>query len=172
MKKRASGFSLVELVIVIVIIGVIAAIAIPRVTQASKGANDAALKGNLSILRNAIELYASEHQGKYPGDVLPSGYSDKEEAFKAQLTMFSDVTGQVSVGKSSTHPLGPYLAKDIPPVMVGQKPTSNKVLVKNDLAALTVDTSGDYGWVYNCITGEIIANTDEVSDSGKAYSEF
>src|SRR5919112_1210242 len=63
---RRRGFSLIELVIVVVIIGIIAAIAIPRMSRGTAGAADSALSGNLNVLRNAIELYATEHGGKFP----------------------------------------------------------------------------------------------------------
>jgi len=54
------GFGLIELVIVVVIIGIIAAIAIPRMSRGSQGAADSALAGNLSVLRNAVDLYQTE----------------------------------------------------------------------------------------------------------------
>ena len=64
--NRKSAFSLVELVIVIVIIGIIAAIAVPRISRGAKGATDSALKGDLTALRSAIDLYAAEHGGSFP----------------------------------------------------------------------------------------------------------
>ena len=63
--RSRKGFSLIELVIVVVIIGIIAAIAIPKMSKGAAGAGDSALQGNLAVLRNAIELYNSEH-GKFP----------------------------------------------------------------------------------------------------------
>ncbi len=64
--RRNSAFSLLELVIVVVIIGIIAAIAIPRMSRGARGADESALKGDLAILRNAIDLYAAEHGGNFP----------------------------------------------------------------------------------------------------------
>src|SRR5689334_14471462 len=72
------GFSLIELVIVVVIIGIIAAIAIPRLSRGSAGAADSALSGNLAVLRNAVDLYATEHGGTYPAVAT----------FDSQLTQF------------------------------------------------------------------------------------
>src|SRR3954466_4104031 len=60
------GFSLIELVIVVVIIGIIAAIAIPRMSRGSQGAADSALAQNLSIIRNALDMYQTEHGGVFP----------------------------------------------------------------------------------------------------------
>jgi len=173
-EKRASGFSLVELVIVIVIIGVIAAIAIPRVTQAGKGAGESALASNLSLLRSAIELYAAEHDGVYPGMNSAGSFGDplSPEAFKAQLTMYSNPSGDCSATKKPTHQLGPYLAKDIPPLTVGENKNSNTVDVKSDGTALTPNVSGGFGWIYDCESGEIIANSEFTSASGKPYKQF
>ena len=67
------GFSLIELVIVVVIIGIIAAIAIPRMSRGTAGAADSALGGNLNVLRNAIELFATEHGGKFPEQIGTAG---------------------------------------------------------------------------------------------------
>ena len=61
-KTRGGGFSLLELVIVVVIIGVISAIAIPRMTRGASNAGATALRANLAVLRNAIEIYRAEHQ--------------------------------------------------------------------------------------------------------------
>ncbi len=76
LQKKTAAFSLVELVIVIVIIGVIAAIAVPRIGRGAKGAADSAVRANLATLRNAIDLYAVEHGGKFPasdtGDDAPT----------------------------------------------------------------------------------------------------
>ena len=68
MQKQQSknAFSLLEVVIVVAIIAILAAIGIPRMSRGSRGAADSALKANLAVLRNAIDLYAAEHQGSYP----------------------------------------------------------------------------------------------------------
>src|SRR5215212_5983808 len=84
------GFSLIELVIVVVIIGIIAAIAIPRLSRGASGAADSALSGNLSVLRNAIDLYATEHGGSYPA----------LSTFDTQLTQFTDASGATSATKT------------------------------------------------------------------------
>src|SRR5262245_11019580 len=65
--KARRAFSLIELVIVVVIIGIIAAIAIPRMSRGSAGAADSALAQNLAILRNAIDMFQTEHGGVFPG---------------------------------------------------------------------------------------------------------
>ena len=64
---RVGGFTLVEVVVVILIIGALAAIAVPRLLETSAVAADNALKQNLRMVRDSIELYAAEH-GSYPGE--------------------------------------------------------------------------------------------------------
>lgn len=56
----ARGFSLIELVIVIVILGIIAAIAIPRVSRGAGNAGEAALRADLRVLRNGVEMFRAE----------------------------------------------------------------------------------------------------------------
>lgn len=175
-KRRSRGFSLVELVIVIVIIGVIAAIAIPRVTQATRGANESALSSNLSILRNAIEQYAAEHNGVYPGKLAAGGTygaAETADAFKSQLLMYSNAKGEVSETRSASYPLGPYLRKDIPPLPVGANKGSTAVNVQAVTTPLTAAVAGGEGWMYSCDTGEIIANATDDNDAGtKSFDQY
>lgn len=175
-RKMRSGFSLVELVIVIVIIGVIAAIAIPRVSRASRGAGESALASNLAVLRNAIELYASEHNGVYPGAKSAGAGADanSEKAFTYQLTRYTDTAGDAVEARDDTHQFGPYLRKGIPPLSVGTGSNRNSTEVAIDTVNNTpVVTAGTAGWVYNPKTGEIIANTSERNESDtKDYNEY
>src|SRR3982750_4942719 len=90
--NRSRGFSLIELVIFVVIIGIIAAIAIPRLSRGASGAADSALAGNLAVLRNAVDLYATEHGGSFPALAT----------FDTQSTTFTDVSGGVSSSKDAT----------------------------------------------------------------------
>jgi prepilin-type N-terminal cleavage/methylation domain-containing protein len=166
------GFSLVELVIVIVILAVISAIALPRISRGAKGADESALGQNLAILRSAIEMYAAEHGGKFPGG-SPDGTNaaGTEEAFIAQLTKYSDKNGTVDDAKDAANGIiyGPYLLK-VPPVTVGTNAGENSVNVVTGTTAPSV--SGNTGWCYNSDTGQIIANSDADSDSGVAYDEW
>lgn len=156
-RTRARAFSLVELVIVVVIIGIIGAIAIPRLSRGSQGAADNSLRANLSVLRRAIELYAAEHDNKFPTD---------ETTITAQLTQYSDATGATSATKDSTYIFGPYIARGIPALPVG----SNKG--KNGFVGSQGGTTA--GWVYDKATGAVSANlpSSEKDASDVPYNTY
>jgi prepilin-type N-terminal cleavage/methylation domain-containing protein len=155
------GFSLIELVIVVVIIGIIAAIAIPRMSRGSQGAADSALSGNLSVLRNAIDLYQTEHQN-YPASAL----GDTQAVFERQLTKYTDATGASNANgtKDASHTYGPYLRK-IPPLPVGSKRglTSLKVALDTDVPGASPEA-----WIYYHTTGEIKANLVDTETDAKS----
>ena len=151
---KRQGFSLLELVIVIVIIGIIAVIAIPRFSRATAGAHDAALSGDLAVMRNAIDMYAAEHGGTFPALATVVN----------QLTLYSDGSGNTNASKTTTYIYGPYIRK-IPKLTVGAKKGQNGIS----------DATGDtIGWIYTAASGDINANcTDtELDDSGDKYNEY
>jgi len=153
--RAKSGFSLLEVVIVVAILAILAAIAIPRLSRGTSGACDSALKSNLSSLRYAIDLYATEHGGDYP----------KVATFVDQITLLTDMHGNASESRDSTHVCGPYL-RSIPPLTVG---------AKQGKSGVSADGAGaNDGWVYTEATGRIIANTDanEVDDVGVKYNSY
>ena len=154
LKIKRRGFSLVELVIVVVILGIIGAIAIPRMSRGASGAGESALIADLAALRNAIELYAAEHDGTYPtaADVV------------AQLTQYTDVAGDAQATSDATHVYGPYL-HSIPTLKVkGTRKGSNGIAA--------ADAAG-IGWIYVAATGKITANSSETSSDGvTTYDQF
>lgn len=148
-KKRARrGFSLIELVIVVVIIAIIGAIAIPRMSRGAAGAADSAVTGNLSVLRNAIDLYAAEHGGGYPSVAN----------FVPALTQYSNDAGtSFSATKDATHTLGPYLRK-VPPLPVGTYKNQTGVAAPAAVPAAAEVASGTIGWLYDAASGQVWAN--------------
>ena len=148
------AFSLIELMIVVAIIGLLAAIAIPRMSRASQGAVDARLKADLSVMRNAIELYAAEHNGLFP----------TAANWEAQMVEeFSDIDGNTNATKGGDFIYGPYL-KSTPVLQVGANKGS--AVVANDANAGTA-------WTYDPTTGDISANTGTLTDdSGTLYSDY
>lgn len=154
-KRRLNrAFSLIELIIVVVIIGIIAAIAIPRMSRGAAGAADSSLMGSLAVMRSGLDIYATEHGGKFP--VFAT--------FVDQMTLFTDYNGATNVAKGGAFIYGPYLRK-VPPLPVGDERGS---IGMTD----TAGTAGS-GWVYNDAAGTIIANTLlEADESGKPYNTY
>lgn len=65
LNRKTTAFSLVELLIVIIIIAVLAAVAIPRFTNSTDRSKHSALRANLKLYRNAVELFKAD-TGAYP----------------------------------------------------------------------------------------------------------
>jgi len=155
------------LVIVVVIIGVIAAIAVPRISRGAKGAGESALRGDLASLRNAIDMYAAEHNGAWPGaDGLEATLVD-------QLTKKTDASGTVGT-VVGTHIYGPYLRRSFPPVPVGPNVGASGVIMTTsaDLTLAVDETQTTMGWVYNYQTGELVVNTNDTDDGSTAYTSY
>ncbi len=147
------AFSLIELVIVVVIIGIIAAIAIPRMSRGTAGAADSALSGNLTVLRNAIDLYNTEHGGVFPA----------VDTISNQLTLYSNDAGTTSATKTGAFIFGPYL-RAVPSLPVGAKKGSTGI---DDADGAAI------GWIYTEATGQIRANTTTEADArGVLYSAY
>lgn len=170
-RARRAGFSLVELTVAITIIGVIAAIAVPRVSRGAQGAGGAATKADLAVLRQAIDIYAAEHGGAFPGkkpDGL-GGAAETEAALISQMLKFTDFNGNAADTRAYPYVYGPYLAKRFPPAPVGAFAGSSQVSVTTT-GPQRVSTE-NFGWVYNVNNGEIILNTAAIEES-KMMQEF
>lgn len=64
-KRKAQGFTLVELLVVVVILAVLAAVVLPKFVSSSQKSKEAALKSDLVMLRNAVTLFKTD-TGYYP----------------------------------------------------------------------------------------------------------
>ena len=145
---------MLELVIVVAIIAILAAMGIPRMSRGARGASDSALGGDLATLRNAIDLYATEHVGVYPA----------ADEIADQLTKYTNAGGTTNATKTTDFIYGPYL-RAIPPLSVGAKRG------KTGIAAVD---GADVGWIYDAKEGTIRANTTdaETDETGKAYKTY
>lgn len=151
--SNTRAFSLIELVIVVVIIGIIGAIAIPRMSKGSKGAAENALRGDLAVLRNSIELYAAEHDGDYPTLL---GFVD-------QLETYTDFDSNTNTMRTPIFEYGPYI-QSIPSAPVG--PSKGTKVIG--------DTAGPgIAWVYDALNGNIFVYDGGDTDAkGVPFSAY
>ena len=70
-RTSRSGFSLIEMVIVILILGIIAAVAAPRMFDTAATAEENTTRQQLSVMRNAIEMYRARSGIYPPVNLLP-----------------------------------------------------------------------------------------------------
>ena len=74
-RKKNSGFTLVEIVLVIVIIGILAAIVVPKFAGQTDSAKIAKTRANLQSIRSAVRLFQSDNDGTPPAamaDLVPN----------------------------------------------------------------------------------------------------
>jgi general secretion pathway protein G len=139
------AFTLVEMVVVIVILGILAAIAVPKLINTSGVATDNGLKQSLSIVRDAIDYYATQNAGAYPGA------DGNETTFKNDLK--------------------PYIRGAFPKSPVGAK--NDQVKIVSTPGTTTADASPSTGWVYNNLDGTFIVNSTTTSHDGTTtYDKF
>jgi type II secretion system protein G len=102
--KGEKGVTLIELLAVIVIIAVIAAIAVPVVLGAINRSKTNTTKQNMTIVAEALNRYAADHDGQFPSSSLE----------KASTALQVLVTGDADSGSK------PYL-QSIPKDAWGQE---------------------------------------------------
>jgi len=69
--KNQRGFTLVELLVVVTIIGILISIAVPNYMKIKSKARDTQAEAGVAKIVQALENYASNHNGLYPGVALP-----------------------------------------------------------------------------------------------------
>ncbi len=146
MKTRAA-FTLIELVVVVMIIGILVAIAVPKTLNIMGDATDNSARMSLSVLRDAIETYASQNAGAYPGT--------DEATFKTEMEAFLR-------GPFPRCPVGNGIADGVDVVGVGT-PLSGTG---------GAGTAAENMWKYDFTNGDIIISYDAVSANGVPYDEL
>ena len=103
-ERGKRGFTLVELLVVIVILAVLAAIVLPKFMDSGKRSKEAALKGDLKLLRNAVTLFQTD-TGAYPATLADLA------ATSAPATGYDTAGASINLVASTWH--GPYV-QEIP----------------------------------------------------------
>ncbi len=153
MKRKNTGFTLVEILIVVIILGILAAIVIPQFTEASNDARVSALVSDLQTVRGQIELYKVQHKDDYPGTVSDAWTIGN---FVTALTSKTDIDGVVG----GTGTLGPYLQK----FPTNGFESDNTVAEATAVADPLAEVAGGAGWWFNQTTGNFGVNTLDYID--------
>jgi prepilin-type N-terminal cleavage/methylation domain-containing protein len=185
----AKGFTLIELLIVVIIIAILAAIAIPQFANTSGDAQESALDANLNTVRSAIELYRVQHRNSYPtvatavpvaasacttaGGVAGTGAKDSAQAFKDQLTMFSDANGgtcTVAVPAAGIT-LGPYL-RAIPKEQISTVQSDAVAIVITGVQNPVPANSTTGGYQFDNRGGHFVMNSNAMGRRGVEYYKY
>ncbi len=161
------GFTLVEFLIVVAILGILAAIIVPVYQNHAQLAKESAAKDNLRILRNAIELYAAQHNS------IPPGYPDGDTGqspimivFINQLQMATNINHQFAVPGTAGFNLGPYVS-EFPANPFNSK--KSVVMVINDERRTP---TGENGWLYDPQTRTIKLDWPGTDSRSQNFSDY
>ena len=154
LQRSHKGFTLVEILIVVIILGILASIVVAQFTNVRGNTADVALKDNLRWMRSAVLLYQAEH-GIFP----------TQATFEAQMTTFTDLSGNAAATKDATHKFGAYMLR-VPDLPIGIEKGHNGV-TGNTYAA-------GFGWQYDQATGSLKPNCQDTEQDidGKAYTTY
>lgn len=169
------AFSLIELVVVIVVFGVLAAMAIPRFSQGAPNDGESDLKTDLAILRSGIAMYYDDH-GAYPGQRsagTEAAGAGTAAAFIRQIARYTDAEGSASDTPSERFCYGPYLQHGVPPCPVSPVGRSSGIhIISGSAVPAYTERARGAGWIYNCETGYIAANSPDQDGRGVRYDTY
>lgn len=166
--SNASGFTLVELMIVVSILGILGAIVLPAFQNHIQQAKEAAAKDDLRILRNAINHYAAEHNDVPPGFI--NGSLTMPMLLPLQFENCTTINGDFngSLSPSGNYKYGPYL-NDMP-----ENPFNNKssFTILNSSTSFPATPPEDTGWIYKPSIKEIRINAQGSDEGSTAYYTY
>lgn len=156
MRSSGKGFSLIEILIVVVILAIIGAIVLAQYSGVMAQANQANIRENLAKVRAQIQIYRNQHSG-YP----------LAADFAAQITQYTDISGNVVATRDSSHPYGPYMER------MPANPVTNYTTVRAGSGSFSAPAS-NAGWWYDEDTGEFRADLIDslVDELGTRYNRY
>ncbi|MAD19841.1 MAG: hypothetical protein CMJ52_06415 [Planctomycetaceae bacterium] len=104
--RTASGFTLIEILIVVVILGILAAIVIPQFASAQSSARATAMRSQLGTVRSQIAAWQVQNHGRVPG-----GASGTAEEAMEQLIEDGFLTRTVYVSSGFVWIWDPVMAE-------------------------------------------------------------
>lgn len=167
--RSTRGFTLVEILIVVIILGILASIVIPQFSNASHEVREAMLKDDLRFLRTQIAVFRAQHRDISPG--YPGGSSTSSASssdFVAQMTEYSDDFFHLSATPSNSCPLGIYLER----MPVNPLNGLDTMLVVPDGQSLPTTADGQYGWIYQASTQQVLSDATGNDGNGTAYITY
>lgn len=129
MRKRAQGFTLIELIIVITVIAILAAVALPRFLALQVKAREAKAQGLFGAVRSASALAHAGCLANVGGNCNPTGGTVDMEGVIVDM-----VNGYPSASESLVPPGGILLA--------AQFTTAEDVTLTRVANTLTIDING------------------------------
>jgi len=138
---RASGFTLVEVLIVVVIMAILAATIVPQFANSTSDAKLNTAKFNLQTLRSQVEMYKSQHNGLVPSATL------------VELTSATNAAGTVGTA-GTAFPYGPYMVS----IPLNYISNSSTVAAAPANGAAPSAAIAGAGWLYDVTTGKIWFN--------------
>ncbi len=164
---QCTGFSILETAVVLVILGTLAATVIPNL-HAGACADDLPIARDLCLLRNAVDLYESDHHGRCPA-------ATDSVSVDQLLQEFSDADGRrVSnvLDRSRGIMYGPYL-HSIPVAAFGPHRGTSGISVSTvpgDIPKIASETA----WLYNSADGTFQPYTGKfrADASGRLVSAY
>lgn len=161
MKRSTSrGFSLVEILIVLGLMGILATVVLMNFGNSDRGTKEQALKSNLTVVRQALDVYKSDH-GWYPcvaGDWNAAGNAAN---FILQMTRYTSAAGQPSTTRTNVFKYGPYLkAWPLEPFSRISTVTVNTAQERllATIATAVAASGATGGWFYEAQSGNFCAN--------------